>query len=79
MLCTAMCKLQNSGFRAQGSQPESCLWLGLENNLVRVRERSWFELNVNEHVVSQVTVDLFCIKPENNISLTLPSAASAKT
>ena len=48
---------------------ESHLWLGLDSNrtLVKVRERSWFLLNVIKHTVSDVTVNsiLYGTRPQS--------------
>ncbi len=53
-------------------------WSGLGNKstLVKVRERSWFQLNVNKHIVPRHCVLFFCIKPRPrpfpNINQVLP-------
>ncbi len=56
-----------------GSHPESCSWLGLGNkcSLVKDGERSWFGLIVNKHTVSQVTPDIFFIKPDQKLNQVL--------
>lgn len=52
--------------------PDFSPWLGLGNKstLVKVKNRSRFWLTVNTHVVSPVTMNLFCIKPGHDRSLT---------
>lgn len=57
----------------QRQNPDSRLWLGLgkASTFVKVKERSWFQLNVDKHNVPQVTVDFFCFKPDPDLSLTL--------
>lgn len=60
--------------RDQSSHQSFCLWLGLglgnKSIMVKVGERSWFWLNVNKQVVSEVTVNFLCIKPDHTLSLT---------
>lgn len=57
--------------RDRGSDPESCLGLGLGIKRAVVRERRWFWCNVNKHAVSEVTVNFFCTKPDYDLFLTL--------
>lgn len=55
-----------------GSQQLCRQWLGSDNKktLVKVRERSRFWLNVNKHFASEVTVNVFSMKPDHDLSLT---------
>lgn len=55
-------------------EPGVCLHdlicLGNKSALVKISERSWLLLKVNKHVVSQGTVEFYCIKPYHNLSIT---------
>lgn len=44
----------------------------IKSTLVKVRERSQLPLKVNKHIMSETTVKLFSVKPDHNVSLTLP-------
>lgn len=64
-------KAHNCNMRDRGPHPESLLWEGLgnESTLVKVDKQLWFWLNLNLHVVSEVTGNLFCIKPNHDLTL----------
>lgn len=55
------------------STPESRVRLGLgkKNPLFKVREALWLYLGFNKHVVCEVIVTFFSVKPDYNLSLTL--------
>ena len=61
--------VDNLHTRDQGLHAESHLWLGLANTSTSVKmgDRSWFSLNLNKEVVSEVTIS--CIKPDKSFTV----------